>query len=194
MKKIAFLALITITSCITIERVPSKKKDDGYSSLNENQKKMITEFNSSDSKSSGRNIQWINSENVKKISSKNNITWVIIWASWCPHSINLIEKKMPIYSEKYKDLITPVLIAQNINLEYQMALLDKEKYVGNLFILNSNSYGIDEEMKSVKFLSELNIDNKEISKSTPINLLLDNKGVVLKIKYGESVTEEFFNL
>lgn len=195
MKKIILIysVILLISSCLTIERVPSKKNDDGYSSLSDDQKKLIQDFSLEEQKLPKRSIRWINSAELQKIARNNNNTWVIIWASWCPHSISLIDKKRIDYSEKYKENITTILIAQNINLDYQLALLDKINYKGSLYILNSKQYGTDENMKSVTFLYELKIDYKEIIKSTPINVLLNSKGEVLKIKYGENITDDFFN-
>ncbi|CAN5378087.1 hypothetical protein BH10BAC1_BH10BAC1_05710 [soil metagenome] len=196
MKKtpLILLVILLITSCLTIERVPSKKNDDGYSSLSDANKKLIHDFSLGEQKSGERAIQWINAAELQNIAKNNNkTTWLIIWASWCPHSINLIDQKRILFSEKHKETMTTILIAQNINLDYQLALLDKIKYQGNLYILNSKQYGTDENMKSVTFLNELKVDFKEIIKSTPINILLSVEGNVLKIKYGENITDDFFN-
>jgi hypothetical protein len=177
-------------SCIHIERIPSAKIDDGYSTLSSEEKIKITLASQGYNNGSISMAQWIEAKDLAAMVSKK--TWVIIWASWCPHSGNLLEQKFPFYSDSLKGTVDIMLIAQNINLDYQRKTLKSINYSKPLYIINSDKYGTNEKEKVVKFLKELNIQNDLISHSTPINLLLDSNGKVLRIKYGERITGDFF--
>lgn len=184
MNKFLISLFLFLSACISIEKIPSAKKDDGYSSLSLEDKRRIKDFSSDNV----GEIQWINAKQLVELVKKNEQpTWVIIWASWCPHSINLLETTLSLYHSFH-----PILIAQNINLDYQTKLLSKINYQNSLNILNTLQYGSDEEIKSVKFLNELNVDYKKISKSIPINLLISNSGKILNIKYGGAIDDSFF--
>jgi len=194
MKKLILVSftILLISSCIHIEKAPSRKNDDGYFSLSIEEKNRIKppseNFNND---TLINNIQWINAENIR-MHSKKKKSWVIIWASWCPHSVNLLETKYLHYADSLKNEISIVLIAQNINLDYQLNIFKKIHYKGPLYLINSIKYGTDEKTKVKSFLQELKINESQIIISTPINLLLDEEGEIIKIKYGESITNDFF--
>lgn len=192
MIKFYLLFVIAFSACIHIEKVPSRKNDDGYSSLSFDEKNSIKFSSENISPDSSANIQWINVENFKTFSKKKK-NWIIIWASWCPHSVNLLETKYLHYADSLKNEITITPIAQNINLEYQLNILKKIQYNGPLYLINSLEYGTDENTKVRKFLQNLKIADSQIIASTPINILLDEEGKVLKIKYGEKINSDFFS-
>lgn len=119
MIKIYLLFAISFSACIHIEKVPSRKNDDGYSSLSLEEKNRIRLSSGELISDTIKNIQWVNAENLKPLS-KNKKSWVIIWASWCPHSVNLLETKYLHYADNLKNEISIIPIAQNINLYYQL--------------------------------------------------------------------------
>ena len=190
MRKFLLLAFI-LTACIHIEKMPSAKVDDGYSSLSTEELNRIKQASSSSTGQELNPVRWINAEDLKQIS-KGKRSWVIIWASWCPHSINLLETKVLYYSDSLRNRLAVIPVAQNINLDYQLSFFKKMECRSPLYIINSLKYGTDENTKVRSFLRELKVDESLIIKSTPINLLIDETGKVLKIKYGEGIDDEFF--
>jgi hypothetical protein len=159
---ISFFFLTIISSCI-ISIVPSRKNDDGSSSLTKEDslhlaKFDLQKFNSSQEKlpDGGRIIREIDGNNIRSVLTKNKYTWIIIWATWCPHSQRDVPRAIKFYHDHLEGKQTSlVLIAQDYNIKSTDKSLNEFKYDGQGYVLSAKKYGNDEWEKVAKMKKDI---------------------------------------
>lgn len=193
MKTILFISsLIFWTSCITIEKLESRKVDDGSSSVSKAESIYLSDFKleSFSSKSSPNQFQYINKNQLISIAKKNNYTIGVIYASWCPvcHTYLSTIRTWTDSLKLLQNNVGLVLIEQNVNIGYTQELLAKNNYPFLSYIIDPQEYGTDESTKQDKFLNAFNPKRKTNEGRVPTTVILDSNGNIIREIGGKNIT------
>ena len=193
MKTILFISsLIFWTSCITIEKLESRKVDDGSSSVSKAESIYLSDFKleSFSSKSSPNQFQYINKNQLISIAKKNNYTIGVIYASWCPvcHTYLSTIRTWTDSLKLLQNNVGLVLIEQNVNIGYTQELLAKNNYPFLSYIIDPQEYGTDESTKQDKFLNAFNPKRKTNEGRVPTTVILDSNGNIIREIGGKKIT------
>ena len=193
MKTILFISsLIFWTSCITIEKLESRKVDDGSSSVSKAESIYLSDFKleSFSSKSSPNQFQYINKNQLISIAKKNNYTIGVIYASWCPvcHTYLSTIRTWTDSLKLLQNNVGLVLIEQNVNIGYTQELLAKNNYPFLSYIIDPQEYGTDESTKQDKFLNAFNPKRKTNEGGVPTTVILDSNGNIIREIGGKKIT------
>ena len=193
MKTILFISsLIFWTSCITIEKLESRKVDDGSSSVSKAESIYLSDFKleSFSSKSSPNQFQYINKNQLISIAKKNNYTIGVIYASWCPacHTYLSTIRSWTDSLKLLQNNVGLVLIEQNVNIGYTQELLAKNNYPFLSYIIDPQEYGTDESTKQDKFLNAFNPKRKTNEGRVPTTVILDSNGNIIREIGGKKIT------
>ena len=193
MKTILFISsLIFWTSCITIEKLESRKVDDGSSSVSKAESIYLSDFKleSFSSKSSPNKFQYINKNQLISIAKKNNYTIGVIYASWCPvcHTYLSTIRTWTDSLKLLQNNVGLVLIEQNVNIGYTQELLAKNNYPFLSYIIDPQEYGTDESTKQDKFLNAFNPKRKTNEGRVPTTVILDSNGNIIREIGGKNIT------
>ena len=193
MKTILFISsLIFWTSCITIEKLESRKVDDGSSSISKAESIYLSNFKleSFSSKSSPNQFQYINKNQLISIAKKNNYTIGVIYASWCPvcHTYLSTIRTWTDSLKLLQNNVGLVLIEQNVNIGYTQELLAKNNYPFLSYIIDPQEYGTDESTKQDKFLNAFNPKRKTNEGRVPTTVILDSNGNIIREIGGKKIT------
>ena len=193
MKTILFISsLIFWTSCITIEKLESRKVDDGSSSVSKAESIYLSNFKleSFSSKSSPNKFQYINKNQLISIAKKNNYTIGVIYASWCPvcHTYLSTIRTWTDSLKLLQNNVGLVLIEQNVNIGYTQELLAKNNYPFLSYIIDPQEYGTDESTKQDKFLNAINPKRKTNEGGVPTTVILDSNGNIIREIGGKKIT------
>lgn len=195
MKKYSLLPIIIIilSGCflVKIERLESRKLDDGSASLKKKDSTYIKTFDLEKvglrKKINAENeiyFEVITTENLNEIISRNKMTLVTIWASWCPVCHNQLSIYNRIVDSLQQIGIEAILVAQNFNISYSQKILFKNSIFFQSYILSDNRVGTDETKKQYILLRNYDAKVHNNGGSVPSSILFDQSGKIIKIKAG----------
>ena len=181
-----------LTGCITINKVVSRKIDDGSSSVNKEESIYLSEFNmqSISTESTPNQFLYINKNQLVSIARKNKYTIAVIWASWCPVCQTYLSK-MKVWTDSLKllhDNVDLILIEQNISIRYSQELLKKNNYPFLSYIIDPKEYGTDETTKQDNFLNAFNPKRKISEGGVPNTVIIDSNGNMIREIRGRKIT------
>ncbi len=187
---IAFCFLSLLTSCII--QMGYRKENDGSTSLSKTDSLHLAKFDiqnfnnaSLQSTDSARIFQEIDGDGIKLILKKNKFTWILLWATWCPHSYNDVPRALKYYENFLKgEKLNIVLVTQNYDMKAMNKMLSEFHYKKQCYVLSAGKYGTAEFEKVVRLKQEICTTCPEY-KGVPQHILLDQDGKLIFFKAGE---------
>ncbi len=178
------ISVLQISSC-DIEGKLFRDKDDGTSSLSDNDKTRINKYEGQNPKDLTGGIYTVNSNDIKMMSSFHDYNWTMIMASWCPHcAVDFpLKVKLTDSLSQTKDLLfIPVFV--NYNMKETDRIIKEAGYKGPVFILSNSYLGTNETAKHLKFVKEV-FNHDQPSNMVPHHLISNKNNELLFEKLGE---------
>lgn len=158
----------------TVEKLPTRLQDDGYSTLSPQQKCHLAKMEASSQKCCAE----ITALDVARICKSNNLTWITILASWCPHTSLVVEKFHSCQHEWSSMSVKwlPVFLDYNTR---EIHRYDESRKNDQQYIIVSNAeYGGSEWKKEQAFYAALT--NMQLTiPAVPLHLVFDEKAQLL---------------
>ena len=189
------VCLSLLLGCISIEMMPKKIAVDN---LTKSDSTFIIPYDAKppvapESVTSASDIYFnrINAAQVKGIASEYQVTWIAIWANWCPHSMDgLTRKYVPLEEEfKFRGLKL-LLVAQDINMSYMQSQIFQSGIHRLTYVIDPGTYGPVQNDRVRKFLSEFSPGLDSIYSASPKHLLINNKGNLIKAFMGDVINSD----
>ncbi len=193
MKTIYFSMLFIFTfSCIAINKVESRKGNDGSTSIKPQEYQYLHDFDMKkrNMENQPNQFQYINATQLCNMAKQSKYTVVVIWGSWCPVCHTYLSKMRSwkdSLSAYYPD-VDLVLVVQNVNITYSQEVLRKSNYPYLTYIINPADYGTDELKKQDGFLAELKSGRKKTEGGVPSTVILNSSGIGEYEVAGKKVT------
>ena len=175
----SLLLILILSSCITIDVMPARKLDDGYSKLSEEEQNKISDFQLEEVHSPNKfTIQHINGGQFLNLSENNTFTWATLWATWCVQCID----QLPNYlakADKFKDSgLRLVLICSNYDLKNIERHLSRINFSGTVYVLENDINPDSQSGKIKKFVSDICPDCESNSTALPKHFVFKGKKIL----------------
>jgi thiol-disulfide isomerase/thioredoxin len=135
-------------------------------------------------------LQKIGLEDLKKITAMSGYTWIVVWASWCPHCREGLQH-YPATAAQVKTMedMNMILVAEDYNLPQIQDRLYEIGYKKQAYVLDPEEFGMDEEMKISKLRKYLCPTCTEQEAVVPQHYLFNKDGQIVYDQVGGDVTD-----
>ena len=183
MKIILLIVSILLSSCISISMQPSRRADSG---MGRNEVETIKSIKNNDAKwlqAKNYNVeQVLTSKALSELLYKNEKTFVLVCATWCPHS-NLALSQFKNIKDSLADIgVTSILIYQTYDVKNIRNQMLKASLSTSYYLLDPTEFSLSESECFKKLTNQFVLNSPDVSLMSPYSLII-NKNNKTKNKF-----------
>ncbi|MGZ5281106.1 MAG: TlpA family protein disulfide reductase [Bacteroidia bacterium] len=152
----------------------------------------INDFQKEQNPATARDIklQKVGIADLKKMAESSGYTWIVVWASWCPHCREGI-KQYPGTTDKVKKMedMNMILVAEDYNLPAIQDRLFEVGYKKQAYVLDPEEFGMDEQMKIANLRKYLCPTCAPVDAVVPQHYLFNKNGQIVLDEVGGDLTD-----
>lgn len=152
----------------------------------------INDFQKEQNPKSAKDIklQKVGIADLKKMAEMQGYTWMVIWASWCPHCREGLNN-YPGAATKVKGMedLNMILVAEDYNLPAIQERLFAIGYKKQAYVLDPQEFGMDEEIKITKLRQYLCPTCTPVEAVVPQHYLFNKNGQIILDEVGGDLTD-----
>ncbi|RYD83697.1 MAG: hypothetical protein EOP53_00125 [Sphingobacteriales bacterium] len=136
-------------------------------------------------------LQKVGIADLKKMIGLADYTWIVVWASWCPHCREGLNH-YPGTTEKVNKLdenMNMILVAEDYNLPMVQQRMFDIGYKKQVYVLDPEEFGMDEEAKITKLRQYLCPTCSKVDAVVPQHYLFNKNGQIVLNEVGGDVTD-----